>query len=638
MGGGLLQLVAYGAQDTYLTGNPQITLFKVVYRRHTNFSVEAIELSLETAKPGGRPNLQILRNGDLATRALLRIELPDLQPSNCDCGFDGQVAWVRRLGHALIRSVEIQIGGSQIDKHYGVWLDVWYELTHVSHQERGYRAMIGDVDQLTKLQPCVPGGYNLFIPLQFWFNRNYGLALPLIALQYHDVRLLFEFEELQRLVVYTRGHGNHSAPKFTCLQYCNAGVLIDYVYLDSEERRRFAQVGHEYLIEQLQYLEQNLCCQGSGCAPVSQTFTLNFNHPVKELIWVHRHGAFSGNSCAWFLAYSNQDQWIGGWENAVQDAANSLAQSMVSVECESPWNRHCNDANVAPISFNPASDPMSTHLIGNTTWKFISVNTTNIVPSDIQKVWILTNPVTLGCINLADGLLDVTVELDFQDQAFPLNDCLPIVHVSVTENSLSLVNLSIPLNGFCCPNIDRRLECNKCNDVAVIIPHNYGVVLDGTGNIVHSGNIQLNGHDRFSVREGHYFNYVQPHHHHTRTPADGVNVYSFALHPEQHQPTGSANMSRIDNTKLIYKTQDPFRDSYHVDRRVYAPFNYSQDTILHVFAVNYNVLRINPNRIKQNTVHQSLTGRSGCASIRMERTKRRATLVLSRRLHKRTVY
>jgi hypothetical protein len=585
MGGGLIQLVAYGAQDVYLTGNPQITLFKVVYRRHTNFSVECIEIPLETAKPGGRPTLQILRNGDLATRAYLRLTLPALQPSNCDSGFEGQVAWVRRLGHALIKSVEIQIGGSPIDKHYGTWLDLWYELTHTTHQERGYRNMIGDVDQLTKLQPCIPGGYVLFVPLQFWFNRHTGLALPLIALQYHDVRLNFEFEELDRLIVYTRGHGKHSRPTFSCFQYCSAGVLIDYVYLDSEERRRFAQVGHEYLIEQLQNpVEQNLCCPGAGCAPANQNVVLNFNHPVKEFVWAHKHGAFHG--CSWFLSYSNQDDYIGGWENAVQEAANSLAQSMVSVCPCSPWN--CGDAAVASISFNPASDPISTHLIGNTTWKFISVNTTNVVPGDVQKVWILTNPITFGCINLADGLLDVTVELDFQDLTFPLPSCAPVVHVSVTENSLSLANLSIPLNGFCCPNIDRRLEENKCNDVRVIIPHNYGVTLDGRGNIVTMAHIVFNGHDRFKEREGHYFNYVQPHQHHTRTPADGVNVYSFALRPEEHQPTGTANMSRIDDARLVYKTTDPIRH----ECRAYAPFNYGQDTVLQVYAINYNVLRI----------------------------------------------
>jgi hypothetical protein len=447
--------------------------------------------------------------------------------------------------------------------------------------------MIGDVDQLTKLQSSVPGGYVLFVPLQFWFCRNYGLALPLIALQYHDVRLNFEFEELNRLYVYTKGCGRHTEPRFQSFQYTSAGVLIDYVYLDSEERRRFAQVGHEYLIEQLQTPgEQNLAVQGTGSAPTNQTFTLNFNHPCKEFIWAHKLGAFNGNGGC-FLSYSNQDQWIGGWENAVQDAANSLAQSMISTAATAPWPAA--DAAVAPIAFNPASDPISTHLIGNTTWKFISVNTTNVTGADLQRVWVLTNPITLGGVNLADGLRDVTVELDFQDQAFPLAAGLPAVNVSVTDNTLSLVNLSVPLSqGYTNPFVDRRLEESKCNDVHVVIPHNYGAVLDGSGNVVHRAKLELNGHDRFNEREGNYFNYVQPWQHHTRTPADGINVYSFALHPEQHQPTGTGNMSRIDSVKLNFKTQDPFRN----DPRVYAPLNYTLDTVFWIFATNYNVLRI----------------------------------------------
>jgi len=591
MGGGLMQLVAYGAQDVYLTGNPQITLFKVVYRRHTNFSVECIDLSLDTAKPGGKPNVQVLRNGDLATRSYLRLVLPPLVPSNADTGFEGKVAWVRRVGHALIKSVEIQIGGSPIDKHYGVWLDIWYELTHSTEQERGYRAMIGDVDQLTTLVPAnvgVAGGYTLFVPLQFWFCRNYGLALPLIALQYHDVRLMFEFEDLNKLYVYTRGCGRRTEPTFQSFQYTNAGVLIDYVYLDSEERRRFAQVGHEYLIEQVQTpAEQNLPTQ-TGSAPASQTFTLNFNHPCKEFVWTHKLGAFNGkggNAGGWFLPYSNQDQWIGGWQVAVQEAANHLASSMVSVAAADPWTAA--DKVVSTVTFNPASDPISTSVIGGTVWKFMSVNTTNIGPADTQNVHILQNPISFGTFNLASGLVDVTVELDFQDQVIGV---VPLVNVTVTENTLSLTNLSIPLvpgystNGF----TDRRLDTDKCDDVHVVQFSNYGLRLDGMGNLVMEGNIVLNGHDRFTKREGNYFNFVQPWQHHTRTPADGVNVYSFALHPEQHQPTGTANMSRIDSTRLLYKTQDSLR----VNAALYPPMNYTIDTDMWVFACNYNVLRI----------------------------------------------
>jgi len=588
MGGGLMQLVAYGAQDVYLTGNPQITLFKVVYRRHTNFSVECIELSLDTAKPSGHHNVHVLRNGDLATRSYLRVELPALAPSNYtedNSGFNGKVAWVRRLGHAMIKSVEIQIGGSPIDKHYGSWLDIWYELTHTTSQERGYRAMIGDTELLTTLAPAIPEGQQLYIPLQFWFCRNYGLALPLIALQYHDVRFFFEFEDLDKLYVYQRGCGRQTKPNFPGFAYKNAGVLIDYVYLDSEERRRFAQVGHEYLIEQLQTPGDQNLMQGTGSAPTNQSITLNFNHPCKEIVWTHKLGAFNGQTKeTMFLAYSNYDEWIGGWENAVQEAANSLAKSMISVEPVAPWT--ASGSSVQPLNFNPAADPIATYVIDGVTWKFISINTTNILPGDLQLVSVLRNPITFGAVNLASGLVDVTVELDFQDQPIATP---PLVEVTVTENSLNLLNLSIPLiPGFSQDFNDRRVDADKCTDVHIVQPNNYGLSLNGEGNMVVEANLVLNGHDRFNKRDGNYFNYVQPYQHHTRTPADGINVYSFALHPEQHQPTGTANMSRIDNTKLNYKTQDLLRGN----NRKLAPLNYTFDTILLIFATNYNVLRV----------------------------------------------
>jgi len=602
MGGALLQLVAYGAQDVYLTGNPQITLFKIVYRRHTNFSMECIELTLETAKPSGRPTLQILRNGDLATRAFLRVTLPALTPSNS--AFTGNVAWVRRLGHAMIKSVEIQIGGSPIDKHYGVWFNIWYELTHPSSKERGYTEMIGDVDTLTTLQSSVAAGRVIYVPLQFWFCRHYGLALPLIALQYHDVRLNFEFEDLDKLYIFSRGTGSDTAPTFASLTYSSAGVLIDYIYLDSEERRRFAQVGHEYLIEQLQTPgEQNLPVAGSGSALVNQTFTLNFNHPCKEFIWAHKLGAYNGvggTSTGWFLSYSNSDVWIGGWENAVQDAADSLADAMfIGVDASSPtpdpWTTGTPVFDV--VTLTPGTDPISvitgadlanalaSTLLQSTTIKFLCVNTSAWVAEDAY-VAVLANPITLGAINLADALTDITCEVDCS-----IGPGVGAVTTTATVGShtLSLVNLSVPLlAAFTSAFTDRRLAAKKGNDVHAIIPHNFGVSLDGTGNIVYSGNLVLNGHDRFATREGAYFNYVQPWVHHTRTPADGINVYSFALHPEQHQPTGTVNMSRIDNTKLNYKTSDPFR----ADATVYAPLIYTYDTTMWVFAINYNVLRI----------------------------------------------
>ena len=175
MGGGLMQLVAYGAQDVYLSGNPQITFFKVVYRRHTNFSVEPIQQTWNGAADFGRTvTCNINRNGDLITNMYVAVKLNSAVKAN---------AWgyVRRLGHAMVESCKIEIGGSKIDEHYGDWLNIWYELTHKIGQERGYAKMIGDVPELSNIDTTALRAYQMYIPLQFWFNRNDGLALPLIA-------------------------------------------------------------------------------------------------------------------------------------------------------------------------------------------------------------------------------------------------------------------------------------------------------------------------------------------------------------------------------------------------------------------------------------------------------------------------
>ena len=269
MGGGLMQLVAYGAQDIYLTGNPQITFFKVVYRRHTNFSMEAISQTFNgTVGMGNSVSATISRNGDLVHKMYLE--------ASCGAG-SGTLG--TNAGSALIDNVELEIGGQKIDKHYGHWMETWAELTEpntagiqAAFNTDGSGVVPGDgaatLFQRTTGMGGVTGvGSNtgtskLYIPLQFWFCRNPGLALPLIALQYHEVKVKFQFAASTKV---------HAAG-----ETLSAELFADYIYLDTDERRRFAQVSHEYLIEQVQYESF------SGSAT---TMDLNFNHPVKELIW-----------------------------------------------------------------------------------------------------------------------------------------------------------------------------------------------------------------------------------------------------------------------------------------------------------------------------------------------------------------
>ena len=140
MTGGLMQLVAYGAQDVYLTGNPQITFFKVVYRRHTNFAMEAIEQTFNgTADFGKKVTCTVSRNGDLIHRIYLQVTLPRVEATVSSAFF----RWVNFIGHFLIKSVEVQIGGQRIDKQYGDWLTIWNELTIPPGLKSGYDNMVG---------------------------------------------------------------------------------------------------------------------------------------------------------------------------------------------------------------------------------------------------------------------------------------------------------------------------------------------------------------------------------------------------------------------------------------------------------------------------------------------------------------
>jgi hypothetical protein len=255
-----MQLVAYGAQDIYLTGNPQITFFKVVYRRHTNFAMESIEQTFNgDVSLGRRVTATISRNGDLIKDMWLE----------CEFTYADDTVPVYGLGNALVKQVEVEIGGQLIDRQYGEWLDIWSELSTPEGKRVGYDEMVGNVTNITTTNRAKT---RLDVPLMFWFNRNPGLALPLIALQYHEVKINLEIETDVNLT---------SAGTEVALGDNGISFWVDYIYLDTDERRRFAQVSHEYLIEQVQFTGDETITSGS-------TFRsdLSFNHPCKELIWV----------------------------------------------------------------------------------------------------------------------------------------------------------------------------------------------------------------------------------------------------------------------------------------------------------------------------------------------------------------
>ena len=491
-GGGLMQLVAYGAQDVYLSGNPQITFFKAVYKRHTNFSTEAITQTFSGSPDfGRRVTCPITRNGDLITKMYLVCKVTGTGASNW--------AWCSKLGHSLIDNVELEVGGSRIDKQYGDWMTVWDSLTKTGSHDDAYNKMIGNTSEMTTVA-ATHADTTLYVPLQFFCCRNNGLALPLISLQYHDVRVNFEFTAGASLVNYVGA----TAPT---VSMASCELLVDFVFLDSEERKRFAQSSHEYLIEQVQF---------TGSEAVNATSVkarLNFNHPCKALFWNIRSNNNTGKQ---YLHYSTN--------------ASELAEKTTILAVLNHQGQTAGGANAGEMhATTGVIKATAANVYSWGAYEIVNVATGDINPAalDLSNFVVTSATVAPG---LASGLTPATQQAEWAK-----------LNVTVNEHA------------------------------------NYGTSISGSGNPVTTALLQLNGHDRFSERSGMYFNQVQPFQHFNNTPSDGINVYSFAATPEEHQPSGSCNFSRIDNAQLVVG----------VDAGVAAAGGK-----LNIYAVNYNVLRV----------------------------------------------
>ena len=408
MGGALLQLVAYGVQDIYLTGNPKMTYFKSVYRRHTNFSMESISQEFTGSNNfGGSLNLDLNRKGDLIHDMWLQIKLPPATDViTCDNQNNNNIYrnWIDNIGHGLIEKVSILIGGQVIDTHIGEWFDIWNELTDpIGNQFKliGKKNSNYVLENYNKI-------YRLYVPLIFWFNRYIGQALPIIALQYHMISIKLKLRNLESLII-CNGNNISLSGKISEIK-----LFTNYIFLDIEERKRFALSSHEYLIEQLQYKTETM---DSG----KNSYNFDFNHPVKEIVWIFKH-----------------------------PSRNSTSNNPI-------FNIGLNDVN-GNDWFNYSSNIENTQL------------------------------------------------------------------------------------GY------------------------------GTFDIFNHASILINGIERFEERDALYFRQVQPLTYHTNVPKKHIYVYSFSLKPEEHQPSGTCNFSRINRSTL------------RIDPIIKSNF--------YIFGINYNVLRI----------------------------------------------
>ena len=350
MGGALMQLVAYGAQDVFLTGTPEITFWKVSYRRHTNFAMESIEQTFSgQADFGRRVTCTISRNGDLAYRTYLQVTLPEINQDMAETQSAGGVyaRWLDCVPEQLVAQVEIEIGGQRIDRQYGDWMHIWNELTLSSEQQKGYYKMIGNTTQLTYITdpsfeeingPCAAAVVQpKYVPLErpflkplFTFLFASGTAETLDLLF-----LLLPFNTTKSrstLILRPIGECLWAVSTLSCCQQpicfpslptisCCRFSYVDYIFLDTDERRKMAQNPHEYLFEQLQFTGDESV--GSS----SNKIKLNFNHPCKELVWVVQPDA-NVDYCASLLGDSILYKTLGAQPFNYTDAIDALPNSV----------------------------------------------------------------------------------------------------------------------------------------------------------------------------------------------------------------------------------------------------------------------------------------------------------------------
>ena len=267
--GGILQMLAVGQQDIYLTTNPQISFFRTVYRRHSPFALESLSQTLNgTCDFGRKVTSTMSRNGDLLASGYVNVQLPALTAAT-----GTTIAWTRHLGEALIKEMNVTIGGATIDTWISHMVHVWAELTIPEDKRAGYRRLIGDIEELTDQNTAIPAA-ELNIPLPFFFTQSWGQALPIVSLMFHEVIITLQFATFNELVITGNGVPISNPPSLV-----NVDLLMTYVYLDGVERKVFSQSSHEYLVQLFQY---------TGAESVSvpnPKLKLTFAHPAKELIW-----------------------------------------------------------------------------------------------------------------------------------------------------------------------------------------------------------------------------------------------------------------------------------------------------------------------------------------------------------------
>ncbi len=501
MGAGILQLVTIDIHNLYITQNPQITFFKSVYRRHTNFSIETIP-QFFTQKPdfGKKVTCNISKSGDLISKIYVVIVLPKINQiltKNNELDFITKMAWVNKIGFAIIKTCEIEIGGQIIDYQYGEWLNIWHELT--GSDDIQYLQMVGihpnfneftsDKQQLT-----------LYVPLQFWFCKYRSLALPILNLEYTEVKINIDFNNIEQCLNFSPTHSiklHSDLVGYTQNEYISQ-VIGNY--------SAFGIFKHfDILTKTLYYQKLSL----------NSFVSLNYSDNIVSETHLNQ------------IIAQNQKYMISG------DTSHFTAMPLI------------NSNEIRHSFLKPRNVTIhNSYLLVD--YIYLDNDERNQFSQSKHEYLIeQINMSTEQQINTINRKISIGMKYPVKLMAFMLQ-----------QSFMHNIN-----DHFNYTNSYKHNNYEYCGS-----------------NLIKKANIMLNSQERLSFRDSDYYNLIQPYQYFDKNTDPGINIYSFCLFPEIYQPSGTCNMSKIDNISIQIKT-DPI-------------IGFNNDAKFKVFYINYNILRI----------------------------------------------
>ncbi len=541
MSGALLQLAALSSQDVYLTGNPEITLFKKNYLRYTYFAVETVQSSFD----GGAVNFGITstasleKSGDLISKMVLVLKLKQLTT-------DVKWGYVDKIGHAIIDYVSITVDNTEVDRRYNDWIDIYQSITRDKSQQDNYNTMIGNVASLKKFS-LSHDGYTLYIPLEFWTGKLTSSAFPICCT--NNVKSFQVSIVLRNAIDCINYFGSTEPSELPEIE--NGYLLVDYIYLENEEQQLFKNNSHKYLIEVVDRMDNTI-------STLTKETNLTFVKATKYLVWYAQLERFVNRST--FLSWATDDNW--------EVARNEFAKLV--------WlaTRAGLDATTDPTQPKIIFDGGALN-IGEELPMVVGGNTL------LQTLAGKVSAIILFATTNEDDLVEASATID---NVVLTSNTITFEDMTNTINEIKAAPSPVPI-----PTPDPRIQQNAFMDLhtnSIIDIFNYGNFINRSDNPVISSSFQLNGNNRFQERDGYFYNYLQPYYYFKNSPADGINIYTFSLNPEDIQPSGLINLGKITSGKTLKITLGKYNNKYN------NYISYFGNGVLRIFALAYISLNI----------------------------------------------